>query len=196
MEKKKKMSMSNFVVLLVILQLTFVCSCSSVNSANHRDSNINSISPVAYNEETKSQTADDVQPKENTFDVESLCNELRNIKRMPHEAQETADDPIYDGLIAMGVKAIPCLVEKVTDTTVIEDPREAPHVHGFTVGDAAVFMLHRITKEPIEEILVGNYKDEWKTNGVYAYFSYVEKLENRKKIQLWWKNWMKENFKN
>lgn len=74
------------------------------------------------------------------------------------------------------------------------DPREAPHIHEFRVGDAAVFMLHRITNEPLEEILPDDVKKQWETRGIYAYFTYVEKRKNREKIQLWWKDWMKENL--
>lgn len=127
-------------------------------------------------------------------DVNSLCSRLNELKRMPYK-DKVAGDPIYDGLKEKGREAIPCLVEKITDVTLMDDPREAPHIHDFRVGDAAVFMLHRITEEPIEKILPDDVREQWETRGIYAYFTYVEKRRNREKIQLWWKDWMKENIK-
>lgn len=76
------------------------------------------------------------------------------------------------------------------------DPRTAPKIQDFRVGDAAIWILLHITKEgwQPDTMLSPKYAELWKTEGVYAYFEYVEKPENRKKIQIWWKNWMKENL--
>lgn len=118
-------------------------------------------------------------------DVNLLCNKLFELKRMPHK-DKVADDYVYDGLMEKGNKAIPCLVEKITDLTIMDDPREAPHILNFRVGDAAVFMLYRITEEPLISILPKEFAKQWETEGVYAYFAYVEKPQHRKKIKQWW----------
>jgi len=124
-------------------------------------------------------------------DVNSLCNKLSELKRMPHK-DAIADDYVYDGLMKKGKDAIPCLVNKITDRTKMDDPREAPHILDFTVGDTAVFMLHRITKESLQSILPSAFAKRWETERVYAYFAYVEKPHHRKAIQQWWKARLKQ----
>jgi hypothetical protein len=133
------------------------------------------------------------KPIINLDKVQLFCNRLSEIKIIPNK-EVTADDDVYDGLIKSGDVAIPCLIEKITDTSKMLDPREAPHIQDFRVGDAAVFMLNRITNEPLENILPNEYAKRWKSEGVYAYFSYVERSDNRKNIQEWWKNWTKKHL--
>jgi hypothetical protein len=130
---------------------------------------------------------------DNDVDVASLCNKLHELKQMPYDPSEKSDDSIYNGLMQKGKEAIPCLIEKIADTTLMNDPRQAPHIQDFRVGDAAVFMLLYITKEnwQPETMLSPEYAKNWESDGVYAYFAYVEKSQNRKKLQQWWKNWMK-----
>lgn len=137
-----------------------------------------------------------VQASEAPDNVTDLCRRLGEIKRIPYRMDTVADDPVYDGLIANGVSAVPCLVNEITNTSPARDPREAPHILDYTVGDSAVFLLHRIANIPLEEILTTAYQKDWDARGVYAYFRYVEKPEHRKQIQIWWKNWMKENLTN
>ncbi|MEO8648461.1 MAG: hypothetical protein ABI539_04775 [Acidobacteriota bacterium] len=123
---------------------------------------------------------------------------LSELKKIPYEDGEFADDPIYDGLMSRGVKAVPCLIERVVDTQVIDDPREGdPHIHGFTVGDAAVFMLMNITgvDEHPEAMLPPKFAKQWDDQGIYSYFSYVEKVRNRKDLQSWWRTWSRKNLK-
>jgi len=127
-----------------------------------------------------------------------LCKRLRELKKIPYEENKVAGDPIYDGLMSQGRKAIPCLIEKVTDPRVIEDPREGdPHIHGFTVGDAAVFLLMNITgvDEHPEAMLPPEFAKQWTSQGIYSYFAYVEKPHNRLALQNWWRNWAKKNLK-
>jgi hypothetical protein len=97
-----------------------------------------------------------------------------------------------------GREAVPCLIEKITDTTRMKDPRTAPKVPNFRVGDAAVFMLLYITREnwQPETMLSPEYAKYWETEGVYSYFAFVEKPQNRKKIQQWWKDWKKRTEPN
>lgn len=129
--------------------------------------------------------------------VESLCSRLAELKHIPSYPGEASEDTIYNGFMKTGKKAIPCLIDKITDSTVIDDPMDAPHVQGFTVGDAAVFLLLYITKmqwKP-DEMFPPEYARRWKDDGIYAYFAYTEKAENRKAFQLWWKKWAAKNLK-
>ena len=131
----------------------------------------------------------------------ALCGRLSEIKIIPHR-DPTVTDPIYDALIAKGDDVIPCLVDKITDKTLMQDPREAPTWQYYAVGDTAVFLLIDILRDNdaeraklLIEMLPKKYKEEWKTNGVYAYFNYVSEPTNRRELQSWWKNWLKENRK-
>jgi hypothetical protein len=85
----------------------------------------------------------------------------------------------------------------------MKDPREAPVWRHYAVGDTAVFILLRVvTKDDNQEweklflkMLPPESQEEWKTNGIYAYFNYVSESKNRKSLQIWWKNWLKEKSK-
>lgn len=135
--------------------------------------------------------------------AKNLCNQLVKIKKLPY--RDPADtDPIYEALIAKGADAYSCLIEKITDTKKMKDPREAPMWSHYTVGDTAVFVLVRsvsngdekIEERLLKEMLPPKYREEWKTNGVYAYFNYVSESKNRNELQRWWRNWLKEKTKN
>ena len=133
--------------------------------------------------------------------VESLCNRLSEIKKLPYRDPNDTD-PIYEALISKGKEAMPCLIEKITDETPMPDPREAPVWSNYKVGDTAVFILARLADEAKitteDEILVqmlpAKYKKEWKTNGVYAYFNYVSESKNREELQRWWQIWIEKNL--
>lgn len=128
----------------------------------------------------------DKTPNAAAVDADYLCRNLPELKRMPMK-DKVAGDLIYDGIMSRGEEMIPCLVERITDTTPMKDPREAPQVPEFKVGDAAFFMLHEITAEPLENALPQKVSEEMKTEGIYAYFNYVQKSKNRKIIQKLWR---------
>jgi hypothetical protein len=179
-------NMQNMLKVCLIFGSIFINGCrAAVTSQNIENSNSN----VNY--------AQNTPPKVLTDEPQLLCDKLQGLKKIPYDSAEKGGDPVYDELLSNGSKVIPCLVEKITDTTVIADPREGdPHIHGFTVGDAAVFTLLIITKQDKhpEKMLPQEAAKNWKTEGIYAYFDFVSESKNRATIQLWWKNWMKENL--
>lgn len=179
-----KISRSIF-YLIIILGMT---ACNSVTSQSKADNITNIVTTIPDQHKATTSSTEE--------DAILLCNKLNAVKLIPYSPKEVADDPIYNGLYEKGVEAIPCLIDKITDTNLMEDPRTAPHINDFRVGDAAVFILLMITEEKWqpETMLSPEYAKLWKTEGVYAYFDYVENPANRKKLQLWWKNWMKENL--
>lgn len=127
--------------------------------------------------------------------AESLCKRLHEIKKLPYRDPNDTD-PIYEALIAKGREAMPCLIEKITDECPMPDPREAPPWQNYKVGDTAVFILVDIASNDedfILKMLPPKYRQEWETNGVYAYFNYVFEPSNRRELQKWWRNWMKKN---
>jgi hypothetical protein len=111
-----------------------------------------------------------------------LCNRVNEIKILPFKG-EHVDDKVYNGLIDAGKEAAFCLVKKITDTTIMPDPRKAPSFEGITVGDVALFVIVDITKTDFEEMLPVEVKKAYQRDGVYAYFKYVEQPGNRKIIQ-------------
>ncbi|HEX6126725.1 MAG TPA: hypothetical protein VFZ23_15240 [Pyrinomonadaceae bacterium] len=129
-----------------------------------------------------------------------LCDRLISIDTMPTH-DPTITDPIYESLIAKGDDAIPCLVEKISDTRPMPDPRySVPHWQHYKVGDTAVLtLLDIVSRDDSEwenlmiESLSPKYAEEWRTNGIYAYFNYVSEVKNRKELQRWWTKWLKEN---
>src|SRR5262245_51391416 len=80
------------------------------------------------------------------------CRDLQALRLMPFKG-ETVDDPVYNSLMAAGWDAVPCLLERITDDTLMPDPRKAPTYNGFAVGDAATMMLGRITGVPFDSVL-------------------------------------------
>jgi hypothetical protein len=133
---------------------------------------------------------------------EQLCSKLAEIKTIP-TFNPTPTDPIYEALMAKGKDAIPCLVEKISDVRRMLDPRySVPTWRNFAVGDAAVFILVRILRRDDDErekllieMLPPKSRNEWEDNGIYAYFNYVSEPKNRKQLQQWWSNWLKNNNK-
>lgn len=131
---------------------------------------------------------------------EQLCSRIAEIKTIPTR-NPTPTDPIYEALLLQGKAAIPCLIEKIVYKKGIRDPRySVPVWQNFAVGDSAVFTLIAILrKEDIEQekllisMLPRKFQEEWKTNGIYAYFNYVSEPKNRKQLQAWWKNWINLN---
>lgn len=175
------------VIVSVLSNLT--ASCSSVESRTPiGNATLPTSSPTLAPESVVSISED----------PQTLCNRLHEVKRIPYSPGQLADDPVYDGLYKQGMAAVPCLVEKITDTTPMSDPGPGPaSTPDYRVGDAAVFILLMITKtewQP-ETMLSPEYAKRWKSDGIYVYYSYVEKLENRKKLQAWWRSWIKKNLK-
>jgi hypothetical protein len=143
-----------------------------------------------------------VDPSLLALPTESLCNRLGEIEVINDRVPEENDD-LYKAILAKGSDALPCLIEKINDRTKTRDPRSAPKWQHYVVGDTALFTVLSVASQDNdkrwEELMLGSlpskYRDEWETNGVYAYFNYVSEPKNRKALQIWWKNWLKENKK-
>ena len=126
---------------------------------------------------------------------ETLCNRIDEIDQLPHH-DESGVDGVYDALVEAGESVIPCLIEKITDTTIMDDPRCPVISKATTVGDVAYFVLVMITKIEFTEMLPADVREEFKTRGVYAYHDYVDRKGARKDLQLKLREWFgrkKEN---
>jgi hypothetical protein len=156
----------------------------SCGTATHSTGNSGgALNPVSVSPSPHEQT------NLRSLQVQKLCNSLSEIKVMPIK-DETVDDDVYNGLMAAGKEAVPCLIERITDTTKMRDPRKEPHYSDLRVGDAAFFVLLDITKVPFEQMLPEDVRAKIPDQGVYAYFEYVEKAKNRKVLQGRWRGWL------
>ena len=174
-------------IFICLIILSCNLSCDAVKSTELGE-NVSNNSNAIKSESLSPTPSDDL-------DVTALCGRLNELKKIPLYPDEKNGDPIYDGLMEKGREAVPCLIEKITDTTPMPDPG-SPAVQDYKVGDAAVFILLFITGEKWqpETMLSPEYAKHWKDDGIYAYYAYVEKPANRKKMQFWWKNWADKNL--
>lgn len=118
----------------------------------------------------------------------ALCNRVAKIKQLPHY-DESGVDANYDALAKAGESIIPCLIEKITDTKIMRDPR-CPTISTETkVGDVAYFVLVRITKIGFIELFPADVREKYKTEGVYAYHDYIERKGKRKELQSKLREW-------
>lgn len=118
----------------------------------------------------------------------NLCANISKIKILPRH-DEKIEDEAYNDLLEIGKKAIPCLIERITDTTKMEDPRCPKITNDFVVGDMAYFVLYRIAKFGFVEMLPPDVRESYKTKGVYAYHIFVDQKGNRKFLQKTLKKW-------
>ena len=74
-----------------------------------------------------------------------ICDDIPHIKTLPIKDERVKDDT-YNKLISDASQSKSCLVESITDATLMRDPRQAPFYVGTTVGDVALFVLLDIEK--------------------------------------------------
>ena len=127
--------------------------------------------------------------------VESLCDRLGDITLIPMKQDERGDE-FYNTLLTKGKDSVPCLISQITNTRIMNDPRQAPKYNNFKIGDAAFFIFLRITKQHMEDFLPSSASAKIKDEGVYAYFRYVNRISGRKYIQNKSQSWFATNYKN
>lgn len=119
----------------------------------------------------------------------SLCNQLRFVHTIPFKG-EAVDDDMYNGLISQGMLVAPCLIDNITNTNEMIDPRQMTPYSDFKEGDLAVFILLDITGQKIEDFLPSKEKERFITEGIWVYFDYVASNYNRKEFQNKWSKWL------
>lgn len=163
---KRKLSLQTNLGLLIaalIFVLSLATSCGSSFHANSVTPKFEATPPPVIN-------------------VDSLCDRIVDIKILPHK-DEPVDDPAYNALLGAGEKAIPCLIRKITDKTVMTDPRQAPKVTGVRVGDVAYFLFVDFGKLDFVELLPPDARKKYARDGVYGYFEQIDEGNNRKNLQ-------------
>lgn len=186
----------------IIVALMALCIALSIGCSRHEVTN--KTEPVELDSSPMpEETRPPIYVHISSMMSEELCDRLISIDTMPGR-DPNITDPIYESLILKGNEAVPCLIDKIDDTTPMPDPRySVPHWQNFKVGDTAVFILLTISskddddawEENLLKSLPPKNRAEWKTNGIYAYFNYVSEPQNRKELRKWWLEWAKDNLK-
>src|SRR6266571_7305185 len=99
--------------LLITLPIALGTSCG------HRASEVYPNKPASP--EGSKQQAN----KSGSHDPNLLCGRIPEIQVFPFKG-ERGEDAVYDEFIATGDAVVPCLIERVTDTSKIRDPRQEP----------------------------------------------------------------------
>lgn len=128
-----------------------------------------------------------------SHDADLLCGRVVEIKSMPFK-DERIDDAAYNALINAGEVVLPCLIEKVADTTPMHDPRGIPGPTDTRVGDVAFFVLIDIAKLDFDSMMPPKVKSRLKEEGVYAYHKFVNEEGNRKRFQSSLRKWYRQKF--
>lgn len=122
-----------------------------------------------------------------------ICDRISDIKLLPFHS-DRGEDATYDAFIDAGEAAVPCLIKKITDTTRVPDPRETLKSPDTTVGDIAYFLLIDITKLDFAAFLPPDVQAQYKDQGVFAYYKYVQRRKNRAKLQSRFNEWYRQQY--
>lgn len=74
------------------------------------------------------------------------------------------------------------LLDALGDTREMTDPRQAPPYDGFTIADAALFILLERRSIGLDQVLPRDMAARIEDRGVYAYFEYVTTPEGRRDV--------------
>jgi hypothetical protein len=74
--------------------------------------------------------------------VEGLCKRINEIKHLPHKRGEVDfHDPVFNEIIRYGEYMLPCLVEKITDTNIMDSPVRCIGPFKVAEGDVSSFLM-------------------------------------------------------
>ena len=108
------------------------------------------------------------------------CPRVDAVKTMPFR-DERGIDAAYDKLRFEGA----CeggLLDALHDSRKMADPRQAPPYEGFSIADAALFILLERRSIELEQVLPDEVAARIKDRGVYAYFDYVATPKGRRDV--------------
>ena len=172
--------------LTVLLGLACILNaCGRAPGSNHN-------SPTQMQNDQASTSAS-IKNDNRTQDAANICDRIPEIKLLPFH-RDRGVDATYDAIRDAGEAAVPCLIRKITDTTLIPDPRETLRSPDTTVGDVAYFLLIEITNLDFAQFLPPDMQEEYKHQGVFAYYKYVEKEKHRAELQNRLYEWYRQKY--
>ena len=111
------------------------------------------------------------------------CSEITTVRHIPFHPEDKVDDAAYNELRKKSWSVVPCLIREITNSSITPDPRTAPVYPKVRVGDVAFWVLKDITNLPYDEMFPTTVIRRFPKQGVYAYFDWVNRGENRRKLQ-------------
>lgn len=117
------------------------------------------------------------------------CSEITAVRHIPFHPEDKVDDAAYNELRKKSWSVVPCLIREITNSSVTPDPRSAPAYPKVRVGDVAFWILKDITDLPYNEMFPTTVSRRFPKQGVYAYFDWVNRDANRRKLQQNVKKW-------
>jgi hypothetical protein len=126
-------------------------------------------------------------------DPEVLCSRVAEIKSIPFK-DEKVDDAAYNALVNAREVVLPCLIDKVADTTPMRDPRGIPGPTDTRVGDVALFVLMDVAELDFESMMPPEVKSVFREEGVYAYHRFVGEEGNRQRFQATLREWYRQKY--
>lgn len=117
------------------------------------------------------------------------CAAISSIRTLPFKGESIADDS-YNEIMRYGVSAVDCLIDSITDTSPMRDPRKTPQYLGYAVGDASLMVLADLLRVRLEVLLPEQVAAGFPLHGVDAYFDFVrDTRDGRAQIQSYVRHW-------
>lgn len=135
-------------------------------------------------------TGDRDTPSTSTSVSLNLCTHVSQIRSVPLKRGLPVEDPHYNALRSDPLSAKSCLLELITNETLMADPRSEPtKVDGFVVGDLALFLLSDFDLVSFDAVMPEEVRATLPQRGVLAYFEWVRKPGNRSELQHRCREW-------
>jgi hypothetical protein len=111
------------------------------------------------------------------------CSEVTLVRHIPFHPDENVNDAAYNRLRMDSWTVVPCLIRQITNSALTPDPRSAPAYPKVRVGDIAFWVIRDITGLPYDSMFPTDLVQHFPKEGVYAYFEWVNRDSNRKKLR-------------
>ena len=120
------------------------------------------------------------EPKNSTFCVNQLLS-IKKISFKPFLGYDEGYDYFLEHANDSGVRA--CLVNNITNETIIKDPFLLPGPRGDVVlGDVAYHILYKNYGLDFRENLPAHIREDYDRNGYLAYYYYVKNAADGREI--------------
>ena len=126
-------------------------------------------------------------------DAAKLCRSVSTIRQLPKDYGVRGADAAYDAIVAGGESVVPCLIDNITNTRVMTDPRCPTISTATTIGDISYFLLIDILKLKFTDLLPLKVRQDYKTTGAYAYHRHIDRPGARKQLQAKLRHWYADN---
>jgi hypothetical protein len=121
--------------------------------------------------------------------IKRTVDKITLIEGLPPKRGEPIEDEYARAIIALGKKAAPYLVEKLTDTS----PSRVVYGFQYRVGDIALVLLHEIYRPPYWPFPDTSFDIPPKYGDYRDYVDFVNSNGMRERLRKSWKRYIKKN---